>query len=207
MNRTFVYIDGFNFYYGAVKGTPYRWLNIAQMCRLLLPQNDIEAIKYYTARVKPRPADPDQANRQQAYIRALLTEPVVSVIYGHFLSHTVSMPLATPNGRERYARVIKTEEKGSDVNLATHLVHDAHMDRFDTAVVISNDSDLLEPIRLVRADLGKKVGILNPQKRPSRVLHDNTDFFKKIRQGVLKASQFPARLTDKTGHIHKPAEW
>jgi uncharacterized LabA/DUF88 family protein len=207
LNRTIVYIDGFNFYYGAVKGTPYRWLNIAQMCRMLLPHNEIVGIKYYTARVKPRSTDPDQAMRQQVYIRALLTEPTVSVIYGHFLSHTITMPLANPTGRERFARVIKTEEKGSDVNLATHLVHDAHLDRFDTAVVVSNDSDLLEPIRLVRGDLGKKVGILNPQARPSRVLHANTDFFKQIREGVLRASQFPNVLTDARGQIHKPAAW
>jgi len=207
MNRTIVYIDGFNFYYGAVKGTPYRWLNIAKMCRLMLPHNDIVAIKYYTAKVKPRSSDPDQASRQQAYIRALLTESTVSVIYGHFLSHPVTMLLVNPIGRTKYARVIKTEEKGSDVNLAAHLLHDAHLNRYDTAVVVSNDSDLLEPIKLVRSDLGKKVGILNPQARPSRVLHANTDFFKQIRQGVLKASQFPTMLTDAHGHIHKPAVW
>ena len=62
----------------------------------------------------------------------------------------------------KYARVIKTEEKGSDVNLATHLLHDAHMGRFEVAVVVSNDSDLLEPIKIVRERLHKRVGILNP---------------------------------------------
>jgi hypothetical protein len=56
----------------------------------------------------------------------------------------LAMPLGQP---QKYARVIKTEEKGSDVNLATHLLHDAHMGRFDVAGVISNDSDLLEPIK------------------------------------------------------------
>ena len=81
------------------------------------------------------------------------------------------------------------------------------MGSFDTAVVISNDSDLLEPIRLVREELGKRVGILNPQARPSRVLHANTDFFKQIRTGVLKASQFSNILTDKHGQIHKPTDW
>jgi hypothetical protein len=61
---------------------------------------------------------------------------------------------------------IKTEEKGSDVNLATHLLHDPHMDRFDVAVVISNDSDLLEPIKIARQDL-KKEGGLAPSDRPT----------------------------------------
>jgi len=61
-------------------------------------------------------------------------------------------------------------EKGSDVNLATHLLHDAHRGRFEVAVIVSNDSDLLEPIKIVREGLGKKVGVLNPHKRPSRAL-------------------------------------
>ena len=81
------------------------------------------------------------------------------------------MPLAPVPGRpQQYARVIKTEEKGLDVNLATHLLHDAHRGRFEVAVIVSNDSDLLEPIKIVREGLGKKVGVLNPHKRPSRAL-------------------------------------
>ena len=79
------------------------------------------------------------------------------------------MALVVPPGQpQEYARVIKTEEKGSDVNLATHLLHDAHIGRFDVAVVISNDSDLLEPIKIVREQLHKRVGILNPHRNPSR---------------------------------------
>jgi len=66
--------------------------------------------------VEPRPQNPEQLNRQRTFIRALLTIPNLSVHYGHFLSHVVTMHLAPPqNG---FAKVIKTEEKGSDVNLA-----------------------------------------------------------------------------------------
>ena len=104
-------------------------------------------------------------------------------------------------------RVIKTEEKGSDVNLATHLLHDAHMGRFDIAVVVSNDSDLLEPIKIVRGQLGKKVGILNPHKNPSRALLPHIDFIKQIRAGVLQASQFSPVLTDQHGTFTKPGAW
>jgi hypothetical protein len=57
--RVNVYIDGFNLYYGAVKGTPYRWLNLAEMCRLLLPRDQVLQIKYFTALVNPRSSDPD----------------------------------------------------------------------------------------------------------------------------------------------------
>ena len=112
-----------------------------------------------------------------------------------------------PDTVKQYARVIKTEEKGSDVNLATHLLHDAHMDRFDVAVVVSNDSDLLGPIKIVRNELGKKVGILNPQKNPSRAILPHIDFIKQIRSGALGASQFPATMQDATGQFTKPAGW
>lgn len=118
------------------------------------------------------------------------------------------MPLVVAPGQpQRYARVIKTEEKGSDVNLATHLLHDAHMDRFDVAVVVSNDSDLLGPIKIVRNELGKKVGILNPQKNPSRAILPHIDFIKQIRSGALGASQFPATMQDAKGQFTKPAGW
>ncbi|MBI4642067.1 MAG: NYN domain-containing protein, partial [Candidatus Tectomicrobia bacterium] len=70
--RTYIYIDGFNLYYGALKGTPYKWLNVAELCRQLLhPKHDIQAIKYFTAYVHPRPHDPGQLVRQQTYLRAL----------------------------------------------------------------------------------------------------------------------------------------
>lgn len=206
--KTNVYIDGFNFYYGALKNTPHRWVNLRKLCELLLPKNTVVEIKYFTALVSARPNDPDQPTRQQLYLRALRTVPGVSIHLGHFLSHEVKMPLVVaPGERQTYARVMKTEEKGSDVNLATHLLHDAHMGRFDVGVVVSNDSDLLEPIRIVRGQLGKKVGILNPHPNPSRALLPHIDFIKQIRAGVLRASQFPETLSDATGTFTKPARW
>ncbi len=205
---TNVYIDGFNLYYGSLRNTPYRWLNPEVLCRLLLPKNAIGSIKYFTALVSARPGDPDQPLRQQLYLRALGTVPSVSVHLGHFLTHKVTMQLALPAGQaQQFAKVIKTEEKGSDVNLATHLLHDAHMGRFDVAVVVSNDSDLLEPIKIVRHELQKRVGILNPHPHPSRAILPHVDFIKQIRAGVLQAAQFPAKLTDANGTFTKPVGW
>lgn len=208
--RTSVYVDGFNLYFGSLKKTQYKWLNILNLCQAYLPSNNITSIKYFTAQVSARPNDPQQPARQNAYLRALGTIPCVEIIHGHYLSHTISARLANPppNGGSKYVDIIKTEEKGSDVNLATHLLHDAHLDRYDIAVVISNDSDLLAPIKLVRSDLNKMVGILNPQKHPSRALLPHTDFMKQIRPGALAASQFPNQIVDQNGNpIHKPAGW
>ena len=207
--RTFIYVDGFNLYFGSLRRTRYRWLNLQRLCELILAANNqIERIKYFTAHITQRPQDPQQPARQQTYLRALRTLPNVDIILGHYLTHEVKMPLAgTPLGAPlQYVTVLKTEEKGSDVNLATHLVHDAHMNRFDLAVIVSNDSDLLEAVKIVKS-LGKKVGILNPHPHPSRVLLREATFLKPIRSGPLGASQFPTHMTDANGTFHKPKGW
>lgn len=104
MRKTYVYVDGFNLYYGALKGTAHRWLDLVRFCRLMLPTNDVERINYYTALVGPRFGDPGQPVRQQLYLRALRTLPQVRVHLGHYLSHRVRMPLAVPPVKgERFA--------------------------------------------------------------------------------------------------------
>ena len=207
--RTFIYIDGFNLYYGAVKDTPYKWLNLDMLCRLLLAQyHTIDRIKYFTAQVSARPDDPDQATRQQIYFRALRTIPHLDIILGHFLTSHVRMRLVNPPSQgSKTAEVIKTEEKGSDVNLAAHLLSDGYRGLYEAAVLITNDSDLLEPVRMVRQQLGLPVGILNPHPRASRVLVQQATFVRQIRPRVLMASQFPNPMTDAQGIFHKPASW
>ena len=152
--RTNVNVDGFNLYYGAVKGTAYKWLDIGKLCRLLLPKHNINRIRYFTALVHARPNDPQQPQRQQTFIRALETLPNLSVHYGSFLSNRKRLPLANPlpNG-PRTIEVLATEEKGSDVNLATYLILDGVAKEYEVAVILSNDSDLTLPISLVRTQL------------------------------------------------------
>jgi hypothetical protein len=203
--KTIVYVDGFNLYYGALRGTRYKWLDLQKLSQLLLPKHQIVGIKYFTAKVSARPNDPGQPTRQQTYLRALRTVSNLEIIFGHFLAHEIYMPLAgNPN---QAVKVIKTEEKGSDVNLAAHLVNDGHRGRYEVAVLITNDSDLLEPLKMARYELNLPVGILNPQKRPSRVLLQHASFIKEIRSGVLRASQFPSVLRDASGTFHKPRGW
>ncbi len=155
--RTYIYIDGFNFYYGALKDTPYKWLDFKKLFEYLLdPSHQIISIKYFTAMVTGK-IDPDQPIRQKTYLRALRKYiPEISVFYGKFLSHNVFKPLAYPINKNlfgkniKFVNVIKTEEKGSDVNLAVHLLNDAWLDLHDCAVIVSNDSDLSESLRLVK---------------------------------------------------------
>lgn len=107
----------------------------------------------------------------------------------------------------RFETVIRTEEKGSDVNLASHMVNDGHNSRYEAAVVISDDSDLAEPLRLVNQELRLVTGILTSKHRPSRYLNQYATFCKRIREGVLQRSQFPDRLSDSKGTFHKPPSW
>ncbi len=211
--RTYIYIDGFNFYYGAVKDTPYEWLNIKKLFEsLLAPAHQILSIKYFTAIVTGK-IDPDQPIRQKTFIRALKKFiPEISVYYGEFLSHNVFKPLAYPIDQNtfgkkiKFVNVIKTEEKGSDVNLAVHLLNDAWLDHYDCAVIVSNDSDLAESLRLVKEQHKKKIGLITPGKtHPSRELLKYADFTKRIRKGVLGASQLPDPIPGTT--IHKPKIW
>jgi len=112
-----VYIDGFNLYYGAVRNTPYKWLNPIDLCSKILTRNRIVKIKYFTAKVTSRAKDPDQGIRQETYLRALRTIPNLEIFYGHFLSHDVWMKLSNPPSKgPEFVQVVKTEEKGSEYN-------------------------------------------------------------------------------------------
>jgi uncharacterized LabA/DUF88 family protein len=205
--RTYVYIDGFNLYYRALKGTPYKWLNLkALFIQLLNPQNKIQAIKYFTAFVSGK-IDTNQPLRQKTYLRAVQKFiPEISIYYGHFLSHVVSAPLANPTSNQRFAKIIKTEEKGSDVNLAVHLLNDSWLNRYDCAVIVSNDSDLAESLRFVKEQHGKVIGLITPGRgHPSKELMKYADFVKRIRKGVLAKSQLPDPIPGTS--IRKPETW
>jgi uncharacterized LabA/DUF88 family protein len=204
---TNVYVDAFNLYYGCLKGTPYRWLDLGALCRRLLPKDEIKRIRYFTATVSAQPDNPHAPQRQQVYLRALETIPGLSIHYGHYLSHVTRMPLARPGPGARTVEVMKTEEKGSDVNLATFLLLDAFKRDCQVAVVISNDSDLKLPIEVAQHELGLCVGVVNPHPpaRRSRALQPT--FFKQIRPSALAACQFPPVLRDARGEIRKPSRW
>lgn len=204
------YVDGFNLYYRCLRETPYKWLDISKLCAALLPDScTLNRIRYFTARVRALPHDPDAPTRQQVYLRALSTIPNLTIIYGHFLTNEVSMRLAnpTPSG-PKFARVIRTDEKGSDVNLASYLLLDVFKKECEEAFVISNDSDLVEPLNIVRREFGIRVGIALPAKgKPSVTLMKSATFVRRIRGGALAASQFNAILADSGGTFSKPPSW
>ena len=178
-----------------------------------MPSLTINRIRYFTALVKPMPSDPHTRMRQEIYIRALETIPNLTVHYGHYLQSEVTMPLASPPATgSRFARVVKMEEKGSDVNVATYMMADAFRKDCDQLVVITNDSDLAEPIRIINKELGMPVGVFNPHTRASiklkQVAKFNRDITSRDPSSHMALSQFPLQLTDAQGRIiTKPADW
>lgn len=162
MARVAVYVDGFNLYFGRLKGKPaLKWVDLEALGRILAPKDELVKVRYFTAWVSGK-ADPDAPLRQQTYLRALRSLPLVEAHFGHFETHEKDRPRAAPKpGQSKMVRIIQTEEKGSDVNLATWLLLDGVDGLYEKAIVVSNDSDLEEPIRQANIRYGP-VHVISP---------------------------------------------
>jgi hypothetical protein len=209
--KTCVYIDGFNLYNGCLKTSEYKWMNLRRLAEVLLPADEVGAVKYFTAKVSGSPNDVDQPVRQQIYWRALSTVNV-EIIEGMFYESTKSMPLHTTcrmhNGKEpTLVRVRKKEEKGSDVNLASHPLLDAFQKRYEQAAVVTNDSDLGTPISMVRDVFKLPVVVINPHEHHSKELKKWATKLARIRVSDLIEAQFEDELVDVKGPFHKPPSW
>jgi hypothetical protein len=207
--RTIVYVDGFNLYYGALKGTPYKWLDLCSLFGRVLPAgHQLVKVKYFTARVTPLPGDADAPIRQDIYLRALRAHcgNQIEIIEGHFLTKPLRAPLALQP--TKIVQVLRSEEKGSDVNLAVELVNDSWSGVFDCAAVVSNDGDLQRAMKIAKQHLRRKVLLYTPgapARKPVMILrrwaHKQFD----ILAADLAASQLPSPIPGTK--IAKPAKW
>ena len=190
-------------------------LQVAEFAALaehMLPGHSVEMVKYFTAKVSASIGDPDQPNRQMIYWRALKTLERFEIIEGTFYEHQKAMPLAPSclmhkPGILTLVRVMKKEEKGSDVNLASHLFMDGFHERYEQAVVITNDSDLATPIEIIRNQMKLPVGVFNPHANHSKRLKKLATFLGRIRDSDLAAAQFSPELVDSVGKFHMPERW
>jgi len=207
--RVNAYIDGFNLYYRAIREHPNcRWLDIPAlcetMCGMMLPGQNctLGSIFYFTARVRATESNPNKAHNQDVFLRAL-KHLGVKVIEGRFMRNKIWMPLANGPG---YAKVQKTEEKGSDVNLAVAMVRDAANGAFDAALLISKDGDFVGAIDCVQKDFGKRVYVALPgdQKRAKGLTSAATGSLP-LWPATLRKHQLPDRIPGTK--IHKPATW
>ncbi len=206
--RAIVYVDAWNLFYGALSRTTFKWLDLEALCADMLQEYEVVRIKYYTALLEDRGDDGLRPARQRTYLRALRTLPSVELQFGQFRTHVTRLPLAHPESDDvTMAEVLKTEEKRTDVNLASHMVHDAHMDAFDVGVLMSNDSDLAEPLKIIRREIGLKIGVLNPHTHPVKDIERNADFIRSITRKNLSRCQFPDRMEDGQGEFFRPEGW
>lgn len=197
-----------------------KWLNPVELARNILhSSHEVICVNYYIARVSAQAHDPLAPARQATYLNALKTIPEIKIHEGNFLLSRSWMRLASPPDARpvgynwnlpvpTVVRVLKSEEKGSDVNLGAHLVRDAFTNAFDVGVVITNDSDLVEPIRIATEEAGKRVGLLKPVRNATESLVAASSWHLHIRPGHLAKSQLPDPVIAPNGtEIAKPATW
>ena len=204
-HRVAVYVDGLNLYNGLKSRgwRRYHWLDLRRLAECLLrPGQRLVMVRYFTARFRFRADDPEQTLRQDTYLKALATLPDLTIQYGYHLPKTETCRSCGAS-RETF------EEKMTDVNIAVALLRDAQHNAFDTAIIISADSDLTFPIDTILQDYPEKcVMVAFPPRRHSDELQLHATAFVKLGRRTIARSQFPAYIIDANGYpIRKPARW
>lgn len=201
MKRIIVYIDGFNLYFGIIsKGWNYlKWLDVNKLAiNLLKSDQKLIEVKYFTSRVRN---DPEKEKRQNTYIEALETTGI-KIFYGHYQDNTIEC-------RNCGSYWPSPNEKMTDVNIATNMLIDAHTNKFNVALLISGDSDLVPPIRAIHKHFkDKRVIVAFPPKRHNLSVAKVSKGSFIIGRKKLKDSQLPEKITKKDGYVLiKPKEW
>jgi len=200
--RVIVFIDGFNLYFGLKeKGwKKYYWLNVKKLAAsLVTPKQVLVHTKYFTAKItKPN----SKRKRQEAFLSALGTLSDFSIYYGRYQSFTA---ICKKCGHKH----IQSNEKRTDVNIATHMLVDAFQDSFDTAILISADSDLTLPILEIRRLFPRKyIKIAFPPARSSYDLRNVAPTCFQIYETKLRKSLFPDEVVLATGYtVTRPKSW
>jgi len=196
-----------------------RWLDPKKLVEQFLHGNyKLDQINFYTTDIIALYLGDKSPSRQKEYYKALMTVENISIIKGRFSRNPTLMPvypiksIINPDGTKKIEKimVLKTEEKRSDVNIASHLVRDACQNKFDMAVLVSNDSDLLEPLKIIHS-LGKKFLILSPHEKYCYdfVKELSVNCMRKIQEKHIIAAQFPDEIRDAANTLiaKRPLKW
>lgn len=224
--RTIVYVDGYNLYYGCLKHTDYKWLDLMSFFKKILheqnPAIEIITVKYFTADIKAKVASRGQAAQisQTHYHNALthLYPQEIQIIKGYYSLEKARLPCyQKPIDKRNRVDVWKLEEKQTDVNIALEAYRDAAKSLVDQLVFVSNDTDLEPVLKALNHDFGHlPLGVVIPilktnrTKRPgNKRLSNYAEWTRKsIREDELKNSQLPAKIA-RNGKkpICKPKYW
>ncbi|MBI4226664.1 MAG: NYN domain-containing protein [Candidatus Omnitrophica bacterium] len=200
--RVVFLIDGFNIYH-SLREDPrlrqYKWLDLYKLCSILIPRRcQITKVYYCSAYVT---WDSEKMLRHQQYVRLLKTTPI-DVVLGKFKEKSVRCRLC----RQAFKTSI---EKETDVNIAIKLLQGGIQDIYDSAGIVSGDSDLVPAIRGVKeAFPTKQIGVAFPIGRVSKDLRQVADFSMKLHEYHLRTCQFPDRVDLGGGFVlQRPATW
>ncbi len=209
-----VYIDGLNLYRQKLEYHPHtKWLDPVRMSELMLPTHDIARVRYFTTKVKPAATDADAPIRQTVYWRALRTlEPRLTIHEGKMRTDSRRYPVVprevNEDGSVVTAKVMKVEEKGSDVALASYMVFDAARNPADLHVLLSSDSDFVPTLNLLKGELGVQTALFSPiENPPSMLIATEPLIVKIVRRAFLENAQFPDEMRDAKGPFHRPPSW
>jgi len=222
--RTIAYVDGYNLFFGCLRGTPYKWLDVHALLKEVLrvqdPDSELVCVKYFTAPIRESFARRGQeaANAQGGYLRALKSRGGLYVFEGRFSAEpTNAICYADPPDKDKRVRVWRLEEKQTDVAIAIAMYRDAVRGEVDQVLLVSNDSDMVPAIRALKADTKVRVGMVfalpepdapNHDRRPNAELAELADWHRRhVRNDELAAAQLPRVVQTKRKPVHKPAYW
>lgn len=216
MKRTIVYVDGSNLYYGLLRGTANKWLDLMAFAKKQLNQeHEIVAIKYFASRVIDKSKDHHKSARQDKYFDALRNRDCIELIEGYYRERKEYLEAATEecrvcdkSSRPGFVRGYRASEKLTDVNIATSLLQDAYENKADSFVLISGDSDLSPAARIVRYSVKKQIIVLNPQRSICNELRKYSTLYRNLDVNVAEGCLMPRSFESKDGRvIHCPEAW
>lgn len=234
--RTRIYVDGYNFYYGCLRGTPYKWLDLLALFeKHILPSALVKddqgrirdstlltspSIKFFTAKIIESVARAsDSVSSQARYHTALrkLHEGRIELIEGYYAVNKMKVKIVDAEYPDRAPRECqeiqawKVEEKQSDVNLALQAYHDAVTGQIDHAVIVTNDTDIAPALEMIRAHTDVLIGVVVPTTNQTRP--PNTDLVRlahwkreHVNATELAACQLPRVIQSRKPTI-KPESW
>jgi 6-hydroxy-3-succinoylpyridine 3-monooxygenase len=231
--RTRVYIDGYNLYYGCLKNTANKWLDLRELIVCVLANVPYElngervnyefgspAIKYFTAPILTSFARSEDSVPSQAQYHTALRGHLgnqIEIITGYYEARPARAHLyvdTKPAGQSPVVDIWKLEEKQSDVALALHAFCDAVLNGIDQVIIMSNDSDLAPALRMIRQHTSAVLGLIAPvregdgRSRVNRELNKHAHWARShILTSEFAASQLPPMVRLSNGAVHKPLSW
>lgn len=224
--KTIIYIDGYNLYYGAVHGSPYKWLDIVKLfqsiCNEQEPLSKIAAVKFFTAPVKAKVSThgDSSVSSQNNYHKALnsLYPEILEIINGSFMQERGLLPrYQKPLNKNDKLEVWRLEEKKTDVNIALHMYRDVIKREAEQFVLVSNDSDLVPALEFIKEEnIDITVGSVIPRRKvkgsksrtTSKEISDLSHWTRKyILDSELENAQLPDMVPSRKKPAYKPDYW